>query len=160
MKTKVLFPNCFKKVGWIIFIPSVIIGILTLLNVIQFKNFKEVTVFAIFSDPHYFQKYEWFCFIKNNISDEILCIMNIIGAILVAFSKEKHEDEYIAKVRLESLVWAIYINFGILLFCTIFVYGTFFLNIMMISMFSVLIIFIIRFNFILYKLKKSLGNEK
>ena len=158
MKSKLLFPNQFKRIGWIILIPSAILGILAFCEIVDFR-FLEVKVFAIYSSM-FPGPDTVFGVDKNNISDEIFGILCIIGAILVAFSKEKQEDEFIAKTRLESLVWATYINYAILIFCTIFFYGFGFMYILIFNMFTILIFFIIRFYYILYKSKKSLSYEK
>src|SRR5258706_9318201 len=47
-------------------------------------------------------------------------LMVLVGLFLVAFSKEKIEDEQIVQLRLDSLRWAIYLNYAILLFGLIF----------------------------------------
>ena len=38
----------------------------------------------------------------------------LVGLIIVAFSKEKIEDEQISQLRLDSLQWAVYLNYIIL----------------------------------------------
>ncbi len=86
--------------------------------------------------------------------------MIIISSLLVAFSEEKSEDEYISKIRLESLVWAVYFNFAILLLSFLFVYGLYFLWVMIFNMFTVLLFFIVRFNWQISKLKKSAYYEE
>ncbi len=48
----------------------------------------------------------------------------LIGLFLVAFSREKIEDEQIVQLRLDSLRWAIYLNYAILLFTLVFTRGT------------------------------------
>lgn len=150
MKTKFLFPNRFKRIGWIILVPSVILGILIFCGIVDFK-FLEVKVFAIYSGSLLPGGETVFGVINENISEEIFEILCIVGAILVAFSKEKQEDEFIAKTRLESLVWATYINYAILILCLIFFYGVGFLYVLWFNMFTLLIFFIIRFYYILYK---------
>jgi hypothetical protein len=158
MKTRLLFPNRCKKIGWILLLPSAAIGILIMF--FDFKlEFLDAKVFGIiyseFPNPTSF-----FSFTKNNLTDEIIGTLFIIGALLVAFSKEKYEDEFIARVRIESLVWATYVSYFILIFCLLFVYGTEFFTVMVFNMFTILVFFIIRFYYALYKSKKSLSDEK
>ena len=98
--------------------------------------------------------------VNNNILNEIFGILIIISSLFVAFSKEKSEDEYISKIRLESLVWAVYFNYGILLFSILFVFDFSFLWVMIFNMFTVLLFFIIRFNWQISKLKKSANYEE
>jgi hypothetical protein len=154
MKTKNLFPNHFKRIGWIILIPSAILGILAVLDDFKFEFLGHVKMLALYSDRFPGG------IVDNNISDEIFGILCIIGAILVAFSKEKYEDEFIAKIRTESLVWATYINYAVLIFCLLFFYDIGFLYVMEFNMFTILIFFIIRFYYMLYKSNKSLSHEK
>jgi hypothetical protein len=158
MKSNLLLPNYMKRIGWMILVPSVILGILGLFEIVNFK-FLDVNVFALYysmimDDDIIMGVY------KNNIADEILLILCILGGIIVAFSKEKQEDEFIAKIRLESLVWAIYINYAVLIFCIIFFYGFGFLYVMIFNMLTILLFFIIRFYFVVYMSKKSLSHEK
>ncbi|RPH31255.1 MAG: hypothetical protein EHM93_14385 [Bacteroidales bacterium] len=159
MKTKLLLPNQFKKIGWCLLIPGLIFGLLTLFFELDFE-FLKVHVFSIYSSGSIFGHPTFFEILKNNITDELIAILIIIGAIFVALSKEKNEDEFILKNRLDSLVWAVYINYAILLFCIIFFYDMDFLTVMMINMFTILIFFIIRFYYVLYKSKKDMSHEK
>lgn len=158
MKTKLLFPNKFKKIGWIILIPSSVLGLLIMFFDLEI-GFLDVKVLAIISDK-FTNSINFFSLIKNNITDEIIGISFIIGAILVAFSKEKYEDEFIAKIRLESLVWATYTNYLILILCILFVYDLSFFTVMVFNMFTVLIFFIIRFYYMLFRSNKSISHDK
>lgn len=158
MKTKFLFPNQCKKIGWILLIPSTILGILILIFDYKFK-FMNSNVFTIYTDGFGVEK-TIMGFFEGNYVNSIAGLLFIIGAILVAFSKEKNEDEFIAKTRLESLVWATYVNYIVLAFCTIFFFNLEFLIVMIFNMFTILIFFIIRFYYILYRTNKSLSHEK
>lgn len=158
MKLNYLFPNKYKKIGWMIFIPAVLFGLVNLFLEYEPK-FLDLKVPAIFIDE-LFGNQKFLGFTKNNILNEILGVLIIISSILVAFSKEKLEDEYIAKIRLESLVWATYVNYGILLVALIFVYDFSFLWVMIFNMFTVLIFFIVRFNWQVIKLKELTNYEE
>lgn len=158
MKVNYLFPSTYKKIGWTILIPSAILGLVIL--IIEYKpDFLNFTVPAIFVNEFFGEK-QFLGMITNNILDEILGILVIISSLFVAFSKEKSEDEYISKIRLESLVWAVYVNYGILLISFLFIYDLSFLWVMIFNMFTVLLFFIIRFNWQISKLKKSASYEE
>jgi len=159
MKTKLLLPNHFKTPGWIILIPSALLGLFIIISDYEFK-FLDMKVFTIYSGSGVFQDPVLFGMIKANLTGTLVGVLFLIGAIFVAFSKEKSEDEFIAKVRLESLLWATYINYGVLIFCFLFFYEFEFLYVMIFNMFTILIFFIIRFYYILYRAKKSLSHEK
>jgi hypothetical protein len=159
MKTKFLFPNQFKRIGWILLIPSTILGVLIIFFDFKLK-FLDSKVFTIYSKELFAETPTFLGFVKGNYAATIVGILFLIGAIFVAFSKEKHEDEFVAKIRLESLVWAIYINYTILALCFLFFFSTEFLLVMIFNMFTILIFFIIRFYYVLYKSNKSLSHEK
>lgn len=153
MKTNYLFPNKFKIYGWIILIPAAIVGVLSLIYEIQLSAL-EFEVPALFIDEFMGEK-SFVGTVVNNIFNEIIGVLIILSSILVAFSKEKNEDEYISKIRLDSLVWAVYVNYVILLFALLFIYDYSFMFVMIFNMFTILIFFIIRFYWQLNKLKKQ-----
>jgi hypothetical protein len=159
MKTHFLFPNKYQKIGWILFIPSIIIGASLFFSNFDFDNHFEIKVFAFINDD-ILSEVKYFTFIKNSILDEVLEILIIIGAMLIGFSKTKNEDEFISKVRYESLVWATYLNFGLILLSTLFVYGFAYFDVLIINIFTMLIFFIIRFHFMIYKLNKSTSDDE
>lgn len=158
MSNKLLLPNKYKLIGWYLLIPTTILGIF--LSFTEFESLQINTkVFAIFSDQ-VFRESKFFSFIETNITSTIIGVIFIIGAMMVGFSKEKREDEFIEKLRLSSLLWAVWVNYILLFLSLIFIYGTAFLTVMIYNMFTVLIIFIIRFNYILYKNSKAVSDEK
>src|SRR5690606_5030818 len=113
----------------------------------------KIKVLSIFNSDIDFKgnKEPFFQIIENGVLDEIISLFIIVGGLLVGFTKEKVEDEFIYKLRKDSLVWAIILNYTILLFLILFVYGGYFLNVMIYNMFTPLIFFIIRFNFLKHK---------
>jgi hypothetical protein len=153
-----LLPNKYKKIGWFVLLPTAILGIALLctgIDSIQLDGW----VFAVF-DGELFDKSRSFCFIHTNVVDTVVGILFIVGALLVGFSKEKNEDEFISSLRQTSLLWALLVNYGLLLFCFAFIYGTAFLSVMLYNIFTVLVIFIARFNYILRRSFKSMPIEK
>jgi len=128
MSNKLLLPNRYKLIGWCLLIPSTILGL-----VIWFTNFEafpiRARVFAIISNE-IFGKSQILTFIETNITNTIVGALFIIGAMFVGFSKEKREDEFIAKLRLSSLLWAVWLNYILLFLSFFFVYGAAFLTVM------------------------------
>lgn len=159
MKTHFLFPNRLKIIGWILFVPSFILFVLRILKVLpdddNGTSIMNVKTFAIYNEGFIFNKTGYFQMITNNISDEIITISIIIGGLLIGFSKLKNEDEMISKIRYESLVWATYFNYAIFIFCTIFIFGMVYLNVLYFNIFTLLLFFMIRFHYMIYKLNKA-----
>ncbi len=158
MKTNYLLPYRFKKIGWMLLIPSFLLGLYTVISDWQ-PSFFDVTVPGIFIDEIFGIK-KFMGLVENNVLNELLGILFILGGIFVAFSKEKDEDELISSIRLQSLVWATYWNYGILILAFIFLYDLSFFWIMIFNMFTILIFFIVKFNWSLAKLRKSVLYEE
>jgi hypothetical protein len=158
MSHKLLFPNKYKAIGWFILIPAFLLGIY--LNITGFEpRWLFAKVPLLFPDEVSGNQ-KIFSFINVSLTNTIVGTLFIAGALLVGFSKEKNEDEFIANIRLSSLLWAVFVNYVLLLLAIIFVYNTAFITVMIYNMFTVLLIFIIRFNYILYKNSKSVPDEK
>ncbi|MFT5755063.1 MAG: hypothetical protein ACI924_002316 [Flavobacterium sp.] len=156
MKTRFLFPNSFKTLGWILFLPSFIFTILLTIFEWKIDEYLNFSVFAVYSDDIFRESSNnFFQIVKNSLTDELLTFNLIIGGILIGFSKLKNEDEYISKIRYESLVWATYLNYGLILLFTAFIYGFSFLNVLYFNTFTLLLFFIIRFHYMIYKLNKT-----
>ncbi len=153
-----LFPNKYKKIGWIILVPCALAGLITVIGEYE-PAFLDLNVPAIFINE-VFGKKQFVGVINNNLLNEILGVLVLISLLLVAFSKEPSEDEYISKIRLESLVWAVYVNYGILLLSFLFIFDLAFYWIMLFNMFTILLFFIIRFNWQISNLSKSVGYEE
>jgi hypothetical protein len=95
----------------------------------------------LFSPPHLF-------FIGTTL-------MVLVGLFLIAFSRERIEDEQIIQLRLDSLRWSIYLNYAILLFSLVFTRGSDSNHILMLNIWLPLLFFILRFQWVLYKLNRS-----
>ncbi|MEI8058920.1 MAG: hypothetical protein WCG67_02085 [Ferruginibacter sp.] len=158
MAHQLLIPNKYKKMGWLILIPATILGFISAYYEFGI-DWIWCKVFAIANDAS-FGHYKYFTVVYTNITNTVIGSAFIIGAMLVSFSKEKNEDEYIAELRLSSLLWAVCCSYLLLLIAFILVYGTPFMDVMVYNMFTTLIIFITRFNYLLYKNSKIAPDEK
>lgn len=150
MLTKILLPHRFQKLGWITVLPFTIL--LFAANYLSFEltwlnvPFPESSgSLADFLDPE-----------KENFTLEFALIGVFVSLFLIAFSREKEEDEYIQKLRLDSLLVACYANSFILIVGTLVFYGFGYLEFMGYNMFTIQLIFIGRFRWVLYKQKQSL----
>ncbi len=153
MKTNYLLPNKYKIPGWILLFIGIISGIFLFINDYEF-NFLTTKVISLIHENNFLEPeegYSFFKIIENPIADELSTLFIIIGGLLVGFSKEKQEDEYIYKLRKDSLVWAIIANYTILIITTVFVFHYTFFDILVFNMFTPLLFFIFRFNFLKIK---------
>lgn len=152
MKTNYLLPHKYKIVGWVLLILGVVSG-LVFFNQDFESDILKVDVFAIYNGEDFFNKDGGFFKIveNNSILDEMIALSIIFGGLIVGFTKEKVEDEFIFKLRNDSLVWAIILNYIILIFTIMFIYEFTFFNVLVYNMFTPLLFFIFRFNFLKYR---------
>lgn len=147
MTTTYLLPYKYKKIGWIIFAIGLIFGGYLWLNDYESDLF-NTKVFSIFHEAIFDSNDGFFKIIENSIADELAAIAIITGGLLIGFSKEKIEDEFIYKLRKDSLAWSIIFNYLLLLFTILFIYDLTFFHVLVFNMFTPLIFFICRFNFL------------
>lgn len=159
MKTHFLFPNTCKKIGWLLFIPSFVASSYLSVSNLSIDKYWVVNVFSIVNSD-ILGPNKYFSVTSNSIVDEVMLFGLIIGGILVGFSKLKIEDEFTSKIRYESLVWATYLNYGLVLFFTFFIYGVSYLNVLFFNTFTLLLFFIIRFHYLIYKLNKTANDDE
>ncbi|WP_166962200.1 hypothetical protein [Yeosuana marina] len=150
MNTNFLLSNKFKSVGWLILVLGLVTGLFVIFAGYE-SSVLEVKVLSIYSKPIIGDDNGFFKIIENSILDEIAALFIIIGGVLVGFSREKTEDEYIAKLRTDSLMWALFVNYTILVLAIIFVYDFTFFDVLVFNMFTPLLFFILRFNFLKIK---------
>ena len=150
MNTLKLFPNRFKKIGWLIFIPSLILGILSLTDIL---NFPEVSVPVFYNSGFPLSSEENGLFKNTEIAifPNLFGILIIIGGILVGCSKEKIEDEYISSLRLKSVFWSLIVTYSIILVLFLTIFGSLFFTAMILIMFLPLVLYVFRFNYLLLK---------
>jgi hypothetical protein len=141
MKNRFLFPHSYRRIGWLLFVPFLVFGLAVLNHDFQF-DFLEIS-FGKSPSPGTFESI--LSVNTINLSDEIATLGMILSLLFIAFSKEKIEDERVAQIRLDSLHFAVYLNYAVLAIQVIFVHGTAFLDVMVYNMFSVLLLFIIRY---------------
>lgn len=157
MKTNYLLPYKFKALGWVLFILGIVGGLYVLTTNYE-QDILSTNVLSIYKGESLSGKESgFFKIIKNDILDEIVALFIIVGGMFVTFSREKVEDEFIYKLRKDSLVWAVIFNYSVLLIAILFVYDFAFFDVLVFNMFTPLIFFILRFNFL--KLKSRSHEE-
>jgi hypothetical protein len=143
MKSRFLFPYWCRYLGWglvILHVPLAMLGRSHgMINIMD----AQPTNGGPFSGEHLF----------------FICTTLVMtsGLFLVAFAKEKIEDEQIWQVRLDSLRWAIYVNYIILIASLVFIEDV--AHILDLNLWVPLIFFIIRFRWVIWRLNRSLTRE-
>ncbi|MBL7826050.1 MAG: hypothetical protein JNJ57_05425 [Saprospiraceae bacterium] len=150
MNQQLLIAHRWKTIGWLLTIPALIAGIYYM--AIDGGEYLKITL------PPWMEKFMWIDngffsrstgAIEIAILDELICLFLFAGLLLLAFSREKVEDEWIQRVRLESFQWALLVNTLLLMLFVIFAHGFPFLSVMVYNMFTPLLIFVGRYYYIL-----------
>jgi hypothetical protein len=162
MKKTALFPQGYSRIG-----VGLIILALFLWTVEVFFNglsfLENIKVLALYNSGVPFDQSRegssFFRIIENDYRYEVISVILLMGLLFFSFSKRKSEDELVQKIRLESLLWATYVHFFLFILLTLFTFGLFYLNILVFSVFMILLIYIIRFEYKMFQLKKSFNEE-
>jgi hypothetical protein len=148
MKSKLLLPHVFKKYGWLLLILSVPV----LIGLMKFDWAPAFLEVQYERNGHSY---------STNALKEMVFTMWMVGLILIAFSKEKHEDEYISFVRLTSWQYAVLASVLISLSGVWLVWYWDYLLFSALNMLTVPVLFILIFNIMTYQAaRKELKDEK
>lgn len=150
MKSSLLLPNKYKVLGWILFLVFATLGLFCILGDFKIPGF-DISVFHIIKEDNSLTGGDF------NLTNELAFLGITVGLLMIVFAKEKIEDEYIALLRLKSLQWALLISYIILLILNFTAYGLSFAMLLIYNSWTFLIIFILKFYWSLYQLKKE-GN--
>jgi hypothetical protein len=141
MKMRFLFPYWCRYLGLTLIVLHVPIALMY--KTLGFDGPNAVGDDALFNSHHVF----FIC----------TALTMAIGLFLVAFAKEKIEDEQIAQLRLDSLRWAIYLNYAILILSLMLSTDTH--HILLMNLWIPLAFFIIRFRWVIIRLNMSVSKE-
>ena len=159
MKSIYLFPNKLKIPALILFSISFVLIILQSTHTFEIEI--NTKVFALAND--YILEGEnldkYLIIITDNIYNEILDITFFISGILLAFTKEKTEDEMISLLRYQSLTNSTYFTFGMLILAEVFIYGGSFIPVIVFFFYGFLIFLNIFYYTKLYIYKKQFSYE-
>lgn len=131
-----LFPRQFQMVGWMFFIPAILLGILIYCSVISCSGT-----------------------IETIINDAVI-IGITVGSVFIVCSKEKHEDEMIQPIRLASLLNALYIYSVILITAVLLINGLAFIEFMTFNLVLLPLIYVVVFRLEIYRYNKMSEDEE
>lgn len=144
MKTNTyLLPHRFQKIGWILLVPFALLGIGWLM-------FEGISFHGIPGLPEPVR--DW---LGNDYADEFIVVGLTVSLLLVGFSREKIEDEFITKLRGDSLIWALLVSYLILIVATLVFYDETYLTFVFINMFLILLLYILKFNLSVWRFRKA-----
>ena len=146
MNSNYLLPHRFRKYGLILLLPAITLGIAALHWDFEFAfldlPIPEQDMILSGSEA------------KENFTNELAMVLILVALVFIAFARETIEDEYVAKLRLDSLLVAVLLNYGIVLLGVIFLYGFTFFYFLVYNMYTVLLLFILRFAWVKLRERK------
>lgn len=148
MNKILLLPYPFKRIGWVLFIPTALLGLLMAID--GFNGFPSFLLpdSAVGSET------------LSRISNNIVLIGLLLGALLITCSRERIEDELIARIRLNALLTALYINILATAIATLALYGFDYLNVMVVNLVSLPVLFLVIERVMLWRLGKEAAHEE
>lgn len=150
MKTIWLLPSSAKWIGLALFTPLFIY--------FNFHNFLGIDLdLEIFKgEPFWITEQSG----NSNFSDEILFSLLIVSLWMIGFSKIKVEDEQTASLRLNALYWGILAFHLVLLAELWLIYGVKFISALYYNLLTALILYTVRFYFLVWKQNREASHEE
>jgi len=136
-----LLPYTWKFVGLLLTLCGIVMAGLYIWLDVRIM----LPVFAVYSS---FLETKIFTSFRTNVADEITLLLLIAGLGLIVFSKEKSETQNLNLARTKAMVKASVANTIFLLFSILFVYGSGFIGVLVINLFSFQIFYLIFFYFL------------
>ncbi len=159
MKTNYLFPNKYKTIGWCLYVPFFILGVMLMLQIGVDDDLVRIPWFAL-SCSNILSPLECFVPMKEvGFMYEIVIIGLILSLLFIAFAREKDEDEFTISLRMKSMIWAFKVDAVFLIIGTLFVFGLAYLDFLFIFIFLIFMLYIVRFYYELYKMRRANDEE-
>lgn len=152
MKNLYLLPNSFKKIGIILIIPFLTLCVFLLFGpgecdlislpvcAIANSNLSHSTLFSL---------------TKTDPINELAMIGLLVSIVFVALSKEKDEDEMTPILRQNAFIWSFWATIIIEAIGILFFYGIEFLQFSFTILYLYFMLYIIKFNITIYKLRRE-----
>lgn len=157
MKRIFLLPNYFKRIGALLFLPFAVICILMLFGIGDDDSIKLPVMNLL--EPLSSQDV-WYHFHMSGGLVEIAMSGLLISLCFIALSREKDEDEMTAQIRMNSFVWSLWAMAILMTIGIFFTFGLDFLNYALIEPFAFFILYIIRFNLTMFRIRRDSTGHK
>jgi hypothetical protein len=143
-----LLPYHWKFTGIFLSLSGIVLAIFYIWFDFRFT----MPVFAVYSS---FLETKMFTTFNTNYADDLILILLLSGFTLIVFTKERIESEKIALSRAKAVTFAFISNFIFLMFSILFIFGSGFIGVLVLNLFSLPIFYLIIFFF---QKRKQLNN--
>ncbi len=143
MKTMRLLAPKWKWIGVALTVPGLVLGFFSVFYEFEFPwlNFQLRDE----KETDFFRKAE------ENFTNEIALTLTVVGLLILAYTREEVEDERVRLIRLEAFQWSVLISFLLVLAGNWLLYSFDFYVFMVFNLFTPLVIFVLRFHYVLYR---------
>lgn len=148
MNKVLLLPHSFKKIGWCIFVPTALLGILMAFD--GFNGFPGMLL------PDSTQVSATIDLWSNNAA----IIGVLLGAVFITCSRERIEDELIGRIRLNALLVSLYCTVGTTVAATLLLYDFTYMNFMIFNLCLLPVLFLIIEQIMLWRFRKETAHEE
>ncbi|HIX45878.1 MAG TPA: hypothetical protein H9982_06620 [Candidatus Barnesiella excrementipullorum] len=135
MKT-ILLPHYMRIIGWILFVPCLLVGVLILVEALSLNGVVGVVV------------------------NDTAIIGIAIGSLFICCSRERQEDEMMQAVRLQALMVSLYVYVGLLIVCTLIINDLAYLYFMIANLCLFPVVFLLVFKIMIARYIKEFDDEK
>ena len=149
MKTLRLLPARWKRVGFVLALAGAVLGALAVFGGYEIPGFG----LQLRKEDHFLTP------AFENFTQELALTFLLVGLLMMAFSRVKFEDERVQLIRLEAFQWSFLVHFSILLLANWLLYQGNFFYAMLFNLFTPLVVFLLRFHYILYVSNKQIADE-
>jgi hypothetical protein len=145
-KNYILLPGTFRFAGILIFLAGIFFGVIRFYFGVK-PDMLDLKPFAFYSS---YIENKYMQFIGNNLSEEIVSLLILCGLFLIAFSRDKVENELKAFLRIKALYLTAYAQLIFLILSILFTFGFAFVYMLMANMVFPIIFFLLSFRIFLF----------
>ena len=131
-----LFPRAFRPIGWIVLVPTLLLGILMLCGALSVTGLAET------------------------ILTDTAVIGIALGSVFITCSRVRIEDEMTSAIRLNALLTSLYTYVVFLVIWTLAVNGLAYLYVMAAALVVLPVIFLVRFEYEMHRYYKMKSDEE
>jgi len=149
--SKFLLPGGFRPLGFIFVFSGFILGTARFYYGIK-PDALNLKIFAFYSS---YLESKYLEIIRNNMCEEVVALLFVLGLFFIAFSKEKNESVRVSLLRLKAFSIAVYLQITFLVIAILFTFGFAFVYMLIVNMGAFLVFYIITFRILLYRSRKA-----
>jgi hypothetical protein len=154
--SSILLPRGFRPVGIVFVVAGVVLLVIRFYYGIKPEIF-NLKVFAVFSS---YLESKYFELVKNQMIEEFGGILLLSGLFMIAFSREREEQEWMNGIRLRSFFITVYINTVFLILAILLTFGFGFVYMIILNLVLWLLIYIVTFRLLLFFKREKEGDTE